>query len=104
VGFSSRAREASDAWQAKLWFLLVGLILVAGFLLAFVVKNDEQVEVDFVFGTASTSLIWTILLSLGLGVVVGVLLSQLYRRRRRKRGGQPGDAVGDRVRVDEAEG
>ena len=40
-------------------------------------------HVHFVFFTASVSLIWLILLAIGLGIVAGMLLSQLYRRRRR---------------------
>ena len=66
-------------------------------------KNDERVDVDFVLGTTTTSLIWTILLSLVLGLVAGVLLSQLYRRRGRHKRGQAGDPLADRVDVDEAE-
>jgi uncharacterized membrane protein affecting hemolysin expression len=43
------------------------------------------VNVDFVFTSPRVSLIWVILLSLGAGVVLGVLLSQLHRRRQRRR-------------------
>ena len=54
-------------------------------LLFFVVLNTHHVSVKFVFATTRVSLIWVILLSLGAGVVLGVLLSQLSRHRRRKR-------------------
>ena len=101
--FSRRRRNASETWQPKLWVILTALLLVAGYLFAFAVKNDERVDVDFVLGTTTTSLIWTILLSLVLGLVAGVLLSQLYRRRGRHERGQPGDALGDSVGADEAE-
>jgi NhaP-type Na+/H+ or K+/H+ antiporter len=37
-----------------------------------------------VVGTTQTSLIWLILLSVALGLLLGVLLSQLYRRSRRR--------------------
>jgi len=37
-----------------------------------------------VLGTARVSLIWLILLSVALGLLLGVLLSQLYRRRSRR--------------------
>jgi uncharacterized integral membrane protein len=104
VRFPRRGRNASETWQPKLWLVLVALLLVAGYLFAFAVKNDERVDVDFVLGTTTTSLIWTILLSLVLGLVAGVLLSQLYRRRGRHERGQAGDPLGGRVGADEAEG
>jgi uncharacterized integral membrane protein len=103
VRFSRRGRDASETWQPKLWLILVALLLVGGYLFAFVVKNDERVDVDFVVGTTTTSLIWTILLSLVLGLVAGVLLSQLYRRRGRNKRGQPGDSLADGVDFDQAE-
>jgi uncharacterized integral membrane protein len=98
-----RGKQVSETWQPKLWLVLVALLLVAGYLFAFAVKNDDEVNVDFVVGSAQTSVIWTILLSLVLGLVAGVLLSQLYRRRGRNKRGQAGDALGDGVRIDEAE-
>jgi len=60
------------------------LLAVAAFAVAFVLENRKQVHVHFVFGTARVSLIWLILLSLALGLLVGVLVPQLYRRRRRR--------------------
>ncbi len=101
--FSRRGRNVTETWQPKLWLVLVALLLVAGYLFAFAVKNDQRVDVDFVLGTTTTSLIWTILLSLVLGLVAGVLLSQLYRRRGRHERSQAGDPLGDRVGADEAE-
>jgi uncharacterized integral membrane protein len=73
--------EFERSWQPRLWVTLGLLILIAGYLIAFVVGNDEEARVDFVFGAARTSLIWVILLSLLAGLVGGVLLSQLHRRR-----------------------
>ena len=104
MGFFQRGRDAAETWQPKLWVVLVGLLLVVGYLFAFAVLNDEQVGVDFVFGTATTSLIWVILLSLVLGLVAGVLLSQLYRRRGRHQRREAGDALRDGGGVDVAEG
>ena len=79
----SRERQFERNWQPRLWVTLGLLILIAGYLIAFVVGNDEEASVDFVFGEARTSLIWVILLSLLAGLIGGVLLSQLYRRRAR---------------------
>jgi uncharacterized integral membrane protein len=99
-----RGRNVTETWQPKLWLVLVTLLVVAGYLFAFAVMNDERVEVDFVLWSATTSLIWTILLSLVLGLVIGVLLSQLYRHRGRHEGRKPGDSSLDGVGVDEAKG
>ena len=81
--FLQRGTDAPDTWQLKLWLVLAGLLVVGAYLVAFVVKNDDEIKVDFVLGSTRTSLIWAILLSLALGLVAGLLLSQLYRRRGR---------------------
>ncbi len=77
--------EFDRSWQPRLWITLGLLILIGAYLIAFVVGNDEQASVDFVFGEARTSLIWVILLSLLAGLVGGVLLSQLHRRRQTRK-------------------
>ena len=76
--------EFDRSWQPRLWLTLGVLILIGAYLIAFVVGNDQEASVDFVFGQATTSLIWVILLSLLAGLVGGVLLSQLARRRQRR--------------------
>jgi len=50
--------------------------------IAFVVKNDDRIKIDFVLFSASVSLIWVMVFVFALGFLGGVLLSQLYRRRR----------------------
>lgn len=72
-------------WQPRLYLKILVIGLVAAYGIAFVLENNNRVGVHFVFGTARGSLIWVILLSVALGLVLGVLLSQLYRRRRRRR-------------------
>ena len=74
-------------WQPRLYLVLIGLGLLVAYVIAFIVQNDERVRVDFVLTSAHVSLIWVIILSLVIGVLVGVLLSQLYRRRTGERGG-----------------
>jgi uncharacterized integral membrane protein len=76
-----------DAFQPKLWVTVVALALIFAYLVAFIAKNDAEVEIHFVLFTAQTSVIWLILLSLAIGIVGGLLLSQLYRRRRGHDGG-----------------
>jgi uncharacterized integral membrane protein len=88
-----RRRLDTEQWQPRLWAVLVGLTLIAIYVIAFVVKNDDQIEIDFVLFKATVSLIWEIVFMLALGVLGGVLLSQLYRRRRGKHTGEPTGSV-----------
>ena len=75
-----------EEWQPRLYAILIGLVLIVGWLIAFIVKNDENVQLDFVLLDAHLSLIWLIILLLAIGFLGGVLASQLYRRRRQSRG------------------
>lgn len=77
--------EFARNWQPRLWITLATLILIGAYLIAFVVGNDEEASVDFVFAEARTSLIWVILLSLLAGLVGGVLLAQIAARRHARR-------------------
>jgi uncharacterized integral membrane protein len=80
--------ELSEQWQPKLYLRIVVLLLLAAYAVAFVLENRKHVPLHFVFATANVSLVWLILLSLAVGFVVGILLSQLERRRRRRRTAQ----------------
>jgi uncharacterized integral membrane protein len=71
--------------QLRRWAPLVVLALIAAYIVAFVLKNDEKVDLDFVLFTARVGLIWLLLLGFAFGLVVGVLGLPLYRRRRRDR-------------------
>lgn len=80
---SAPAHDEPSTWQPGL-YLKIGLLLVAiAWAIAFVAENTKRVNVHFVFGTANVHLIWMILLLLAVGIVGGVLFSQLYRHRRR---------------------
>jgi uncharacterized integral membrane protein len=96
-----RRRERND-WQVRLYLRLTVLFLVIAYAIAFVIENNTDTPIDFVFGSTKVSLIWMVLLTLGIGLVGGVLLSQLYRHRKQLR--QPRDPVGDLGGGDEAEG
>jgi uncharacterized integral membrane protein len=76
--------EVSDRWQPRLWLRLIVLGLLVAYAIAFVLENRKQVNVHFVLATASVSLVWLILLALGVGLLAGTLLAQLERRRRRR--------------------
>jgi len=76
--------EVSDRWQPRLYLRLIVLGLLVAWAIAFVLENRTQVSVHFVLGTARVSLVWVILLVLGVGLIGGILLAQLERRRRRR--------------------
>ena len=85
---SIHSGELQENWQPKLYARLVAIILLAAYAIAFVLENRKAVSLHFVVATANVSLVWLILLSLAVGFVVGILLSQLERRRRRRRAAQ----------------
>jgi len=76
--------EVSDRWQPRLYLRLLILGLLIAYAIAFILENRTQVEVHFVLWTAHVSLVWVILLALGVGLLLGILLAQLERRRRRR--------------------
>ena len=78
-------QELQENWQPRLYARLIALVLLAAYAVGFVLENRKSVSVHFVLVTAKVSLVWLILLSLAVGFVVGILLSQLERRRRRRR-------------------
>jgi uncharacterized integral membrane protein len=105
---SALAEDQPSTWQPWL-YVKIGLLLFAvAWSIAFVVENRQEINVHFVFATANVHVIWMILLLLAVGLVGGVLISQLYRHRRRthlaKKGRKPSDSRGDVRRRDEAEG
>jgi uncharacterized integral membrane protein len=73
----------ASTWQPLLYAKIVLLLFVIAYSTAFVVENRREIDIDFIFATAKVRLIWEILLLLAIGLVGGVLVSQLYRNRRR---------------------
>jgi uncharacterized integral membrane protein len=74
--------ETRETFQLRLWSIVIGLIVIAAYIVAFVAENNSRVTLHFVLFTTHTSVIWLILLSFAIGIAGGLLLSQLYRRRR----------------------
>jgi len=84
-GLAARLDESRQTFQPALWSRLIGVAAISLYAILFVVLNTRRVKVSFVFVSTHVSLIWVILLSLAVGTVLGVLLSQLHRRRHRRR-------------------
>ena len=85
--------DGLDPYQPRLWFILIGLLAMFLYLLAFISMNDDEIKIDFVFFTATVSLIWAMVLMVAFGVLGGVLLSQVYRRRRGEKPGKAPDSL-----------
>ena len=79
--------ETRETFQPRLWLTVVALVLIGAYIVAFIAENNKKVTVHFVLFSAETSVIWVILFTLAIGVVGGMLLSQLMRRRGRKQRG-----------------
>jgi uncharacterized integral membrane protein len=79
--------EARETFQPRLWLIVGGLVLIGAYVVAFIAENNKKVTVHFVLWSAHTSVIWVILLTLVIGLVGGLLLSQLVRRRSRLESG-----------------
>jgi uncharacterized integral membrane protein len=77
------SEEQIREWQPRFWAKLIAVVVIACYLIAFVLENRKAVHLHFVLFTARVSQIWLILLVLAIGILLGALLSQLHRRRGR---------------------
>jgi uncharacterized integral membrane protein len=73
------------SFQPGLWTRLLPIAGVSVYLILFVAFNTRMATVDFVFASTRLSTIFLILLPFGIGILLGVLVSQLYRHRKRRR-------------------
>jgi uncharacterized membrane protein YciS (DUF1049 family) len=103
----SLGEDQSSTWQPWLYVKIGLLLLAIAWAVAFVVENSQQINVHFVLATANVHVVWMILLLLAVGLVGGMLISQLYRHRRRAHLAQkrrkPGNSRRDVRGRDEAE-
>lgn len=93
TGPASAAAERADQKSRntnKRIALAAVAVLVLIYVVIFIVRNGQDAEVDWVFGSSTGPLVWVIFLAAALGFVLGVavvLLFQMRRRRRAKRSG-----------------
>jgi uncharacterized integral membrane protein len=71
-------------WRTIAW------IVVAVYAAIFLVRNNDKVQISFVFFEANTRLIWLILLSMGLGALLMLLGPRYVSYRKTRREGQRG--------------
>jgi len=84
TSLGDRLEEGRRTFQPGLWLRLTVIAAGLVYLILFVVLNTNTVKVRFVFDSTRVSLIWVIVLSVLIGIVLGVLLSQLHRFRSRR--------------------
>jgi uncharacterized integral membrane protein len=63
---------------------LVAWIAIAVYAVIFVLVNDEKQELNFVFFTVNTRLVWLILLSMALGAGLAIAVPRWWRSRSRE--------------------
>lgn len=82
---AAQKQKRRRTFQPGLWTRLLPIAVVSVYLILFIAFNTRMAKVDFVFSSTRVSTIFLILLPLGIGIVLGVLLSQLYRHSKRRR-------------------
>ena len=64
---------------------IVILVLAAAWLVAFIVSNSQQVDVSFVFGHVTLSLVWVMIICAVLGALLAAVIPRVRRRSRYRR-------------------
>ncbi len=82
---ADQARTVSRGQKTKRLIALGIIALAVIWLIAFISNNSETVRVSFVFGHASMSLIWVMLICAVLGVVLALAIRRLASRRQPRR-------------------
>jgi uncharacterized integral membrane protein len=78
------ARFARKAHRTRLYFSAGAAVVLLIFLIALVLANTSHVKVSWVFGSSSVSLVWLVVFSAVLGLLLGMILSVLFRWRTRE--------------------
>jgi uncharacterized integral membrane protein len=77
------ARLGRKARRTRFHLVALSAVLLLVCLVALVVANTRQVELNWVFGSSTASLVWIVLFSAILGWLLGVLSSAVFHWRTR---------------------
>jgi uncharacterized integral membrane protein len=81
-----RGAEFEEQWQPKLWSKIIILTVVGLYGIALIVANGKQVaHISLLVDKVQVSTIYLVLACFLVGLVCGVLSSQLYRHRKNAR-------------------
>lgn len=70
--------------RTTLYVALVAALIAIVYLILLIARNTDTVTLDYVFGKATSRLIWLIVISAITGWVLGIATSFLVRRRTRR--------------------
>lgn len=68
--------------QQRVYAMVVAGAVIALYVIGFIIKNSDQVRVDFLLFATTLSLIWLILIALAVGGVAALGIQMLARRLR----------------------
>ncbi len=78
-----RADDGTAAGRSGPSSVVIGAIVLAVLAVVFIVQNQEETRISFLFWERRTDVWVAILIALVIGVILGPLLLMLWRRRRR---------------------
>ena len=83
AGETRGARFARRAHRTRLYLYAGIAVILLVVLVALVIANTGHVNVSWVFGTSSVSLVWLVVFSAILGLLLGLLLGAIFHWRTR---------------------
>ena len=79
------ARLRRHGHRAGLYTWAVAFVALVVVVIALVIANTRQVELSWVFGKGTASLVWIIVAATVLGWLLGIVTSVVFRLRTRRR-------------------
>ncbi len=76
-------RNRRHAQRTRLYVRAVIGVLLAVAIIALIVANTREVELDWIVGSGRASLVWIIIVSALLGWIGGLVTAGIFRRRTR---------------------
>jgi uncharacterized integral membrane protein len=83
AGETRGARFARKAHRTRLYIYAGAAVALLVALIALVIANTGHVEVSWVVGSSSVSLVWLVVFSAVLGLLLGMVLAALFHWRTR---------------------